>query len=275
LSRLEKQSPPLVGKVVPLASRTLEEVETSIAHVIAARRVYRDGDVVKEHTHRRAQLLCVFSGAVTVATSAGRWMVPPDHALWIPAHRPHATEMIGTVEMSSAYVNPDAVDGLPTHLHVAAIMPLMRSLISEAVQLSEDDRSMRASYIFGALLHEIPRLPERPLGLPFPAHRQLALLCRDFVARPSAHADIDDWAAAAGMSRRTFTRVFRKETGLGLSTWRQQACLLAALPRLGCGEAVTTVALDLGYDSVPAFTHMFRRMLGQPPRAYFQTLNTA
>ena len=89
----------------------------------------------------------------------------------------------------------------------------------------------------------------------------------------SAHAEIDDWASAAGMSRRTFTRVFRKETGLGLSTWRQQACLLAALPRLGGGEPVTTVALDLGYDSVPAFTHMFRRMLGQPPRAYFQTAN--
>lgn len=245
-------------------------VETSNAPVVAARHVYLQRDHVAEHAHRRAQLLCLFSGAATVTTHAGRWMVPPEHALWIPAGMPHATDMIGAVDMSSAYVLPDAAPGLPTHLHVTGLTPLMRSLIAEAVLLSHEDTGPRAAHIFGALLHEIPLLPERPLGLPFPAHPQLAKLCSDFVASPSAHADIDDWAAAVGMSRRTFTRVFRKETGLGLSTWRQQACLLAALPRLGAGEPVTTVALDLGYESVPAFTHMFRRMLGQSPRGYFR-----
>ncbi len=73
------------------------------------------------------------------------------------------------------------------------------------------------------------------------------------------------------MSRRTFTRMFRRETGLSLSTWRQQACLLSALPRLTEGEPVTSVALDLGYNSVPAFTTMFKRMLGAPPRHYLHS----
>jgi methylphosphotriester-DNA--protein-cysteine methyltransferase len=71
------------------------------------------------------------------------------------------------------------------------------------------------------------------------------------------------------MSRRTFTRTFHRQTGLPLSTWRQQALLFAALPRLADGEPVTRVALDLGYDSVPAFTTMFKRMLGAAPRSYF------
>ncbi|MNE86844.1 transcriptional activator FtrA [compost metagenome] len=71
------------------------------------------------------------------------------------------------------------------------------------------------------------------------------------------------------MSRRAFTRAFRRETGLSLSVWRQQACLFAALPRLAAGEPVTSVALDLGYGSIPAFTTMFKRMLGAPPRSYF------
>jgi AraC-like DNA-binding protein len=70
------------------------------------------------------------------------------------------------------------------------------------------------------------------------------------------------------MSRRAFTRAFRRETGLSLSAWRQQACLFAALPRLARGEPVTSVALDLGYDSLPAFTTMFRRILGAPPSRY-------
>jgi AraC-like DNA-binding protein len=121
----------------------------------------------------------------------------------------------------------------------------------------------------GCLLHEIPNLKERPLGLALPADPRLAALCHDFLAAPSPHSDIDGWASALGMSRRTFTRHFRRQTGLSLSTWRQQALLMAALPRLSAGETITAVALDLGYDSVPAFTTMFRRMLGVAPRRYF------
>ncbi len=70
------------------------------------------------------------------------------------------------------------------------------------------------------------------------------------------------------MSRRAFTRLFRKETGLSFSAWRQQACLFAAMPRLAAGEAITTIALDLGYESPAAFTTMFKRLQGVPPRQY-------
>ncbi|TIL78669.1 MAG: helix-turn-helix transcriptional regulator, partial [Mesorhizobium sp.] len=43
-----------------------------------------------------------------------------------------------------------------------------------------------------------------------------------------------------------------------------------ALPRLADGEPITRVALDLGYDSVPAFITMFKRMLGTSPRGYMR-----
>ena len=70
------------------------------------------------------------------------------------------------------------------------------------------------------------------------------------------------------MGRRAFTRAFRKETGLSFGAWRQQACLLIALPRLAAGEAVTTIALDLGYESPAAFTTMFKRLVGVAPSHY-------
>ena len=49
------------------------------------------------------------------------------------------------------------------------------------------------------------------------------------------------------------------------------ACLLAAMRRLALGEAVTNVALDLGYESPAAFTTMFKKSLGMPPSRYFST----
>ena len=57
-------------------------------------------------------------------------------------------------------------------------------------------------------------------------------------------------------------------------TWRQQACLVMALPRLAAGERVTSVAMALGYDNPAALTAMFQRTLGASPRAYFARRGT-
>ena len=74
----------------------------------------------------------------------------------------------------------------------------------------------------------------------------------------------------AGATSRTLTRLFRSETGLSFSQWRQQFRILEALRRLGRGQAVTTVALELGYDSPSAFIAMFRKALGKTPGQYFK-----
>lgn len=246
-------------------------LEEAGGDVLALPTEYPDGHRVPIHRHSRSQLLHALTGVVMVSTGQGRWMVPPDHAIWLPAGVDHSVEMLGDVAMRSIYVKPDALAGLPRDLRVVAVTGLMRSLIVEAVALPPDPApGGRAGLLMTLLLHEIPNLPPRPLGLPFPAEPRLAALCRSFVAAPSPHATIDGWAKMLGMSRRSFTRVFQRETGLSLSTWRQQACLFAALPRLADGEPVTSVALDLGYESVPAFTTMFKRMLGEPPRSYFR-----
>lgn len=246
-------------------------LESRNGPIVALPSEYPDGYQVKDHHHSRDQLLHALTGVVLIKTQFGRWMVPPDHAMWIPAGVKHAVDMLGNVSMRSIYVAPGAVEGLPGGLRVVGVGDLMRSLIIAAVGLPEEDRmSVRSDLVMSLLLHEIPTMPERPLGLPFPADARMAALCRRFVASPSPHATIDEWAEAVGMSRRTFTRVFHRQTGLSLSTWRQQALLFAALPRLADGEPVTRVALDLGYDSVPAFTTMFKRMLGTSPRAYLR-----
>lgn len=244
-------------------------IERAGGAVVALASAYPDGHHVAAHRHGRSQLLHVRSGIVLATTDVGRWMVPGGQALWIPAGTIHAVDMMGGVRMQSAYVRPAAIAGPPASLRVVAMTGLMRSLMAEAVAIGETKSvDGRDALLLGLILHEIPRLEELPLGLPFPSDPRFVALCRRYLDAPTPAVTIDGWARETGMSRRTFTRRFQRETGLSLSVWRQQASLFAALPRLSEGEAVTSVALDLGYESVAAFTTMFKRMLGTSPRDY-------
>jgi AraC-like DNA-binding protein len=145
----------------------------------------------------------------------------------------------------------------------------MRSLITEALGLPiEYERDGRAGALMQLIQYEMQQLPVLPLSLQYPTHEALAERCRQFMQRPNVHETIDDWSAALGMSRRAFTRLFRRETGLSFMVWRQQACLMSAMPRLVAGESVTTVAIDVGYENPAAFTIMFKRTFGSPPLTY-------
>jgi len=273
-SRLPDESAPYLppgraGELPNTHKRHLEAIEAGTGLVVVSPGRYPDGYRVPPHRHTRAQLLYAATGVVMVATDEGRWMVPPEHALWVPAGLAHAVEMQGEVVMHSVYVMPGSVTNYAPRVRVVSLTPLMANLIGELMKRPWGTPSTpREELIMALTVSEIPNLEERPLGLPFPAEPKLAQLCRAFVAAPDPHLTIESWAEALAMSRRAFTRAFRRETGVSLSVWRQQACLFNALPRLAAGESVTSVALDLGYDSVAAFTTMFTRMLGTAPRTY-------
>lgn len=233
-------------------------------------RLYPAGSRGLPHSHAKTQLWCARRGVVLVNTAHGRWMIPPGHGLLIPAGLEHFSEMISDVEMHSIYAERSVIDtDRPKVLEVTA---LASSLMEELLLAEETPPSPRRKrLIMELLLDEIEQLPERPLGLPFPAHARLAVLCRRFLKMPAANAGIDDWARELGMSRRSFTRLFRAETGVSFVTWRQQACIFASLPRLAEGDPVTNVALDAGYENIAAFTTMFRRMLGHAPSLYLKS----
>lgn len=239
--------------------------------IIALGSRYPDGHVVAPHRHRRGQLISGVSGVVVLATPQGTWIMPPQRGMWIPPGTVHDVRMIGAVTLQSLYLEPAEAQDMPKICQVVGIPQFMRSLMTEAMELPVDyDPASRAGAVMALIQHEIRQLPVLPLSLPYPAHDALAERCRTFLRSPSVRQTIEDWTTVLGMSRRAFTRLFRRETGLSFVNWRQQACLVAALPRLVAGETVTTVALDLGYDNPAAFTTMFKRVLGASPRDYLR-----
>ena len=247
----------------------LEAIDHAPRPVIAVGNDYRDGHAILPHRHRRGQLLTSMTGTLVVATPHGTWVMPPQRGMWIPPDTVHDVRAIVAVSLQSLYIEPGASVGMPACCQVVGISSFMRNLMSEALNLPVlYDLAGRAGALMSLIQHEMRQLPVLPLSLPLPRHPDLDERCRAFLRQPQAHDAIDRWCAGLGMSRRSFTRLFRKETGLSFVAWRQQACLVAALPRLAAGESVTSVAMALGYDNPAAFTTMFKRLLGVPPRSY-------
>jgi AraC-like DNA-binding protein len=239
--------------------------------VIVSGSDYPSGTHLANHRHKRGQCLYAITGVLTVTSTEGTWTVPTRRALWIPPGMDHTVHMGGPTTTRSAYLRPEAAvkAGLSEHCTVISVSPLLHALLSEAVDLPiEYELGSRDDLLMRLLVGEIARMPTLPLNTPLPQDPRLARLCRSLIQSPSLEVDIDAMAHKADMSRRSFTRLFREQTGMSFSNWRQQACLLAALARLGRGQSVTQVAIELGYSSTSAFTAAFRRTLGAAPSHY-------
>ncbi|HTM81645.1 helix-turn-helix transcriptional regulator [Asticcacaulis sp.] len=237
--------------------------------IVARARSYPPSFELDWHTHGRGQFVYAASGVVVLSTPYGAWVAPPERAVWTPAGMPHSVRMVGAVETRSVLLDEDTARLLGPKSAVMSVSPLLRQLLIAAADLPlEYDISGRDGLVMSLLAAELAHAPRVDLSVPFPVSPKLAARCHAFLEAPDIHATIEDWCDALGMDRRAFTRAFRRETGMSFGEWRQQACLLVALPRLAAGESVTAIALDLGYDSPAAFSTMFRRLLGVPPSRY-------
>jgi AraC-like DNA-binding protein len=249
-----------------------KSIEAVPRPVIAVGNDYPAGHLHPAHRHCRSQLLFAEVGTMLVRTSLGAWMVPSHQGIWIPEGILHSISMLSRVATRSVYLDREAASGMAKDCQVVGISPLLRQLLIAAVDVpAKYEPVSRAGNLMSLLIDEVRAAPVLPLSLPMPVDAKLAARCRDFIERPSAQDTIDLWSRGLGLSRRTFTRIFKRQTGLSFSVWQRRACLLSALPRLLGGERVTTIAFDLGYSSPAAFTVMFKQFVGSAPDVYRRT----
>jgi AraC-like DNA-binding protein len=237
--------------------------------VAAMPKDFASGFVIQPHSHERAQFIYATAGTMRVAADGSMWVVPPQRALWMPAGVEHGITMLSDVTMRTLYLRDDAAAAMPLSCRVLPVSPLLRELIVRATELPlQYDEEGPAGHVIALLLAELHGLQSLPLQLPMPQEARLRALCLALLAAPGDQRTLREWAQSVNASERTVARLFQNETGLSFGAWRQQARLLEAMGRLGSGAPVTQVALDLGYDSVSAFSAMFRRAAGASPSAY-------
>lgn len=190
-------------------------------------------------------------------------------------------------------------------------MPVVRELLArEEVHLADaaaDDPAMITGEITVELLNACCRLVdllETPAHIPFlsgliqreiiyrllcgPEGRRLRALAtsgdqshrtakaiawiRDNFAKP---VRVDDLAEVAGMGVSTLHHHFRLLTNMSPLQYRKQLRLQAARGRMLVDEVdASTVAFEVGYESVSQFNREYSRLFGQPPGRDIRTLRS-
>ncbi len=240
---------------------------------VGTRGEFPNGHIIGTHAHPWHQLTFAPRGVMTVRTPDGAWIVPPHRAVWVPARTRHSVEMSGTVLMQALYFAPRFGASLSDRCRVLEVSPLLRELILRVAQVRWLDVRIAAHAHIAALLVEEVRVAGVQLdavNLPLPRDARATRIAALLREAPGDQRPLAELARAAGASKRTLERLFKRETGLGFGRWRQQFRLGHALRLLAAGEAVTNVALEVGYDSASAFIAAFRMTFGQTPGQYFR-----
>lgn len=222
------------------------------------------------HSHPWIQVSYAVRGVLEVATEKGRFVALPHRAIWVPAGVPHQVYASRETQIRSLYVDPQAVSRSSDACFVLEVSDLLRELIREFSALPEDYAlEGPEGRLAAVLLDRLAAAPATTLSLPWPSEPRVLAICQALQARPGADDALDDWARSLSVSRKTLSRLFVHETGLGYRQWRQRLRLMHSLPLLERGQSVTDVAFDCGYGSVSAYIAAFKAQFGCTPGEFF------
>jgi AraC-like DNA-binding protein len=218
------------------------------------------------HAHAEGQFILVETGMSHLDTEIGAWTIPARRVAWVPPGLRHTCR---SSESGSGWVLiPCAgLHGLPDKVCVLRASVLMIASLRRLTQLTPSDDSMR-HLLWKVVAAEMTEARPEQLEIPMPTGPRLLKAAQSVLTTPTACASVDKLAASAGLSRRSFTRRFRSQTGLSYSRWKRAVIAQHALELIATGHKVSSVAFDVGYESVSAFIAMFRRQYGESPRRF-------
>jgi len=239
------------------------------------------------HAHPWGQIALSSTGVIRVTASHGSYIVPPSRAVWIPPGVEHAVTVIEDAELLTIYLHQPRSRCGPARSAAGSaawrqcrVLEVSSLLLALALQLDtaadapnavpSRETLARERRLGALLLDELHRAAPVRLGIDLPQDKRLRRLCEAVIEAPSRHATLKAWAADAGASARTLTRLFRSELGTSFVQWRQQVLLARAVPLAARKLPMASIAAELGYASPSAFSAMVRRSVGAPPSRFLR-----
>lgn len=250
---------------------------SGVVETLACR--YARGTQLGLHEHRQAQLLFAPHGLMQVTTPKGRWLVPPQRAVWLPPSISHSIQMLTDIDMRTLYIEPDLISGHPQaqrlgNEFVVAVGALLQGLV--LTFFDSRTHPLRVELAAKLILFELTEARDATTFIPMPddirARRIAELALKDSKGLRS----FEELAYEAGISQRTAARLFSVETDLTFKKWRQRARMMAAIEMLsGKRMLIKQVSAQLGYSSTASFTASFHEVMGITPRRFVDQLHAS
>jgi AraC-like DNA-binding protein len=240
-------------------------------HLVA--RNYRKGTRLDTHMHREAQLVYAARGTMQVTTPKGRWLVPPDRAVWVPARSEHAIDVLADIEMRTLYFDLAWLEREHRSASLdAEFVVRVSPLLHQAILALFDGRNDpdRTALLVKLAMLELHQAEDSATFIPLPHEPRCRRAADIVLGDPTGPHEIETLAREVGTSARTLSRLFASQTQLSFKSWCQRARIAAAIEKLSVDAnlSVKQLAADLGYASVPAFSHAFRQVTGKTPTEF-------
>ncbi|MDQ0322852.1 AraC-like DNA-binding protein [Pararhizobium capsulatum DSM 1112] len=187
-------------------------------------------------------------------------------AIWIPPDAQHWMRTGSNNEMLYVDVNRAESRTLGSECRIMTMTPLLSALISATLPQNAHDRiNHHNEALHNLLRHELIAAKDVPLSIVIPQDRRISGVAMAALENPGAIVSVETWLIEVAASRKTIERLFITETGMPPSRWLRHARILHAISQIAAGEKISSVAMNMGYESTSAFSYMFRRLLGVSP----------
>src|SRR5262249_34930587 len=165
----------------------------------------RKGHRIEPHHHRESQLVYAARGTMQVTTPNGRWLVPPDRAVWVPARFIHAIDVLADIDMRTLYFNlgwlkRERRSATLNSEFVVKVSPLLHH--SLLALFDKDNTAERTALLVRLVMLELHRAEDSATFIPLPHEPRCRRAADIVLAAPAALHDIDTLAQKVGTSAR-------------------------------------------------------------------------
>jgi AraC-like DNA-binding protein len=227
------------------------------------------------HQHEKAQLVYVESGFQYLTVDGKIYLLPQNHAAWIPPNAVHKTNSHSEkIKLMIIFFEVDKKDPFYHQVNVFSVSPVLREMIKYAEKWSLNTNENADENIFlKALYNEIPNFAADSIHLhiSLPEDKRLAKAVKFLNNNYTKDLKMEELSDLAALSLRSLERIFKKETGLTLSKYQQILRIIKSLELLSANEwTISEIAYKVGYKSLQAYTNSFQSVMQYRPSDFLK-----
>lgn len=229
------------------------------------------------HHHQKGQLVYVESGFQYITIEEKIYLLPQNHAVWIPPNAVHKTNSHSEkIKLMIMFAEISIQESFYQEVKVFSVPPVLKEMIKYAEKWSKlMTPDHHESLFLKALFNELPRFVEHSLTLhiSLPKDKRLAKVIEHLHSHYRNEIKMEELSDTALLSFRTLERIFKKETGLTLSKYQQMLRIIKSLEYLSSGNlTISETAYEVGYKSVQAYTRSFYSVMKFRPTDFIKTI---